>query len=149
MRTRLANAILLALCAGGFAAGQAPKTTQPIQPAAAPAPASTKPEKVTSVEGITGDVRYTATPDEEIADVKAATLEDAKKFYADFYGASVGELAVVGRTLQFDAELEKKVRQLTAEQLVSALRKHIDPAKISIVKAGDFAKAAAAPPAGK
>jgi zinc protease len=277
-----------------------------------------------------GDVRYTATPDEEIADVKAATLEDAKKFYADFYGASVGEMAVVGdfdpkevgnlaqqlfgawkspraftrvpnlykdvptinksfeapdkanafffagqnlalrdddpdypalvlanymvgggflnsrlavrirqkeglsygvgsqlqassldkaggfftfaiyapqnaakleaafreeiarvlkdgfeskeieeaksgwlqgrqvtraqdpqlgrtlasylflnRTFQFDGELEKKVRQLTGEQLVSALRKHIDPAKISIVKAGDFAKAAAAPPAGK
>ncbi|HEV2064881.1 MAG TPA: pitrilysin family protein [Thermoanaerobaculia bacterium] len=277
-----------------------------------------------------GDVRYTATPDEEIADVKAETLDDAKKFYADFYGASVGELAVVGdfdpkevgnlvqqlfgawkspraftrvpsiykdvptinksleapdkanafffagqnlalrdddpdypalvlanymvgggflnsrlavrirqkegisygvgsqlqassldksglfftfaiyapqnvakleaafkeeiarvlkdgfeakeieeaksgwlqgrqvtraqdpqlgrtlanylflqRTLAFDAEIEKKVGALTGEQLVSALRKHIDPAKISIVEAGDFARAAAAPPAGK
>ena len=43
-----------------------------------------------------GDVRYTETPDEAIADYKAATLEDVKKFYSDYYGASVGELAVVG-----------------------------------------------------
>ncbi len=43
-----------------------------------------------------GDVRYTATPEESVADYKAATLEDVKKFYADYYGASVAELAVVG-----------------------------------------------------
>src|SRR6185369_5632943 len=54
-----------------------------------------------------GDVRYVSTPEEDIAEVKAATLEDVKKFYADFYGASVGELAVVG---DFDAkEIEKIV----------------------------------------
>jgi zinc protease len=53
------------------------------------------------------------------------------------------------RTLAFDAELEQKVSALTADQIVTALRKHIDPAKISIFKAGDFAKAAAAPPPGK
>jgi len=56
-----------------------------------------------------GDVRYTATPDEEIEEVRAATLEDVKKFYADFYGASVGELAVVG---DFDA---REVSRLAAE----------------------------------
>ena len=43
-----------------------------------------------------GDVRYIETPDEALASYKAATLDDAKKFHADFYGASVGELAVVG-----------------------------------------------------
>jgi zinc protease len=54
-----------------------------------------------------GDVRYISTPDEDIAEVKAATLDDVKKFYADFYGASVGELAVVG---DFDAkDIEKMV----------------------------------------
>jgi zinc protease len=53
------------------------------------------------------DVRYTSTPEEDIADLKAATLEDVKKFYSDFYGASNGELAVVG---DFDAkEIEKLV----------------------------------------
>ncbi|MGE5278324.1 MAG: M16 family metallopeptidase [Acidobacteriota bacterium] len=43
-----------------------------------------------------GDVRYTETPDEALASYKAATLEYVKKFYADYYGASDAELAVVG-----------------------------------------------------
>jgi zinc protease len=56
------------------------------------------------------DVRYTSTPDEDIADVKAATLDDAKKFYADFYGGSNGEMSAVG---DFDAkEIEKLVADL-------------------------------------
>jgi zinc protease len=54
-----------------------------------------------------GHVKYTATPDETIANLKAATLDDAKKFYADFYGAGNGELSVVG---DFD---EKEVAKLT------------------------------------
>ncbi|HEX8184292.1 MAG TPA: pitrilysin family protein [Blastocatellia bacterium] len=57
-----------------------------------------------------GDVRYVSTPEEDIAEVKAATLEDAKKFYADFYGASNGQMAVVG---DFDPkEVEKMVGEL-------------------------------------
>jgi zinc protease len=55
-----------------------------------------------------GDVRYVTTPEEEIAEVKAATLADIKKFYADFYGASVGELALVG---DFDAKEAGKLAQ--------------------------------------
>jgi zinc protease len=56
------------------------------------------------------DVRYSSTPDEDIADVKAATLEEAKKFYTDFYGGSNGEMAVVG---DFDAkEIEKLAGEL-------------------------------------
>src|SRR5262249_19099933 len=43
-----------------------------------------------------GDVRYTSTPEEDIADINATKLEDVKKFYADFYGGSNGEMAVVG-----------------------------------------------------
>lgn len=46
------------------------------------------------------------------------------------------------RTLAWDAGMEKKVEALTPEQILAAMRKHIDPAKITIVKAGDFAKAA-------
>ena len=43
-----------------------------------------------------GDVRYVKTADESLADYKAATLDEVKKFYSDFYGASNAELAVVG-----------------------------------------------------
>ena len=57
-----------------------------------------------------GDVRYTSTPDEDIAEVKATTLEDLKKFYADFYGASNSEISIVG---DFNAkEIEKLATEL-------------------------------------
>ena len=46
------------------------------------------------------------------------------------------------RTLAWDAELEKKVEALTGEQIQAAMRKYLDPAKMTIVKAGDFANAA-------
>ena len=45
-----------------------------------------------------------------------------------------------GRTFTWDADLERKVQALTADQIVAALRRHIDPAKLTIMKAGDFAK---------
>lgn len=48
----------------------------------------------------------------------------------------------LNRTLAWDRELEKRVEALTPEQIVAAMRRHIDPSKISIIKAGDFAKAA-------
>jgi zinc protease len=47
------------------------------------------------------------------------------------------------RTLQFDADFEKKVEALTLENINAALKKHIDPTKITIVKAGDYDKKAA------
>jgi zinc protease len=43
-----------------------------------------------------GDVRYSGTLDEDIADTKAVTLDQVKAFYKDFYGASNGEAAFVG-----------------------------------------------------
>lgn len=48
-----------------------------------------------------GDVRYRQTMDEEIAELKAATVEKARRFYQEFYGASNAQLAVVG---DFDEE---------------------------------------------
>jgi zinc protease len=46
--------------------------------------------------------------------------------------------ALLGRTFQWDGDLEAKVQALTAGQINAAFRKHIDPAAISIVKGGDF-----------
>ncbi|MFD2573114.1 M16 family metallopeptidase [Spirosoma soli] len=48
----------------------------------------------------------------------------------------------LNRTMNWDADFEKKMESLTPEQVNAAMKKHIDPAKISIIKAGDFAKAA-------
>jgi zinc protease len=56
------------------------------------------------------DVRYLGTIDEQIEDASKVTLEDVKKFHAQFYGASHGELVIVG---QFDpAALSKTATEL-------------------------------------
>jgi zinc protease len=57
-----------------------------------------------------GDPRYVMTLDEQIAAIKAVTLDDAKKFYAEFYGGSAGQIAVVG---DFDKdEIQKHLTSL-------------------------------------
>jgi zinc protease len=43
-----------------------------------------------------GDVRYVGTFDEQIAGYKAVTLEQVRAFHRDFYGASHGQLTIVG-----------------------------------------------------
>ncbi|MFN7928661.1 MAG: pitrilysin family protein [Blastocatellia bacterium] len=54
-----------------------------------------------------GHVNYVSTPDEDVAEINALKLDDVKKFYSDFYGASVGEMTVIG---DFD---EKEMAKLT------------------------------------
>lgn len=48
-----------------------------------------------------GDPRYMMSIDEQIEETKAVTLDQAKAFYKEFYGASNGELSVIG---DFDSE---------------------------------------------
>ncbi len=56
------------------------------------------------------DVRYIGTIDEQIDDLNKVTLDDVKKFYSQFYGASHGHFVVVG---QFDAlEVQKAASEL-------------------------------------
>ena len=40
--------------------------------------------------------------------------------------------------MKWDEQLEQKIRALTPEQINAAFRNNIDPAAVSIVKAGDF-----------
>lgn len=47
----------------------------------------------------------------------------------------------LNRTMAFDADLDKKLEALTPEVINAAMKKHIDPARIITVRAGDFAKA--------
>jgi len=48
-----------------------------------------------------GDPRYVYSIDEQIEETKVVTLDQAKSFYQEFYGASNGELSVIG---DFDSE---------------------------------------------
>lgn len=60
-----------------------------------------------------GHPLYSGTLEEELADTKAVTLDDAKRFYKDFYGASNGQLTVVG---DFDAqEISALTKELFAD----------------------------------
>jgi zinc protease len=57
-----------------------------------------------------GDLRYVSTADEQIEDLNKVTLDDVRKFYQQFYGATVGEIAVSG---QFDTpEIAKLASEL-------------------------------------
>lgn len=65
-----------------------------------------------------GDWRGTLTIDEQIAEIKAVTLEQVKQFHHDYYGASHGELAIVG---DFDADAATKVLNDTLAGWTSAI----------------------------
>ena len=79
-------------------------------------------------------------------------LDDAKRAYADARKvARSQESALVtliasreqlGRTMLYDEQQDNKIQALTLDQVNAAFRKHLDPAGVTIVKAGDFKKAA-------
>jgi zinc protease len=80
----------------------------------------------------------------EVTEAKRA-YADARKVGRSQEAALVGLIASheqLGRTLLYDEQQETKIQALTLEQINAAFRKYMDPAGVSIVKAGDFRKAA-------
>ena len=59
--------------------------------------------------------------------------------------ARLGTVQFLGRTIAWDADLDRKIEALTREEINRTLARRLDTAKISIVKAGDFAKVAPPP----
>jgi zinc protease len=57
-----------------------------------------------------GDPRAVMTIDEQIAEIKAMKLDDVKAYHREFYGASHGELSIVG---DFDKDETTKIVQET------------------------------------
>jgi zinc protease len=43
-----------------------------------------------------------------------------------------------GRTMKWDEQLEARIQALTVDEINAAMRRHLDPAALVIVKAGDF-----------
>jgi zinc protease len=98
------------------------------------------------------------------ARVEAAIREELARALKDGFGAEEVEIAKKGflesrrvarsqdrsiaarlsyyvyfnRTFQWDIDFERAIAALTPEQVVAALRRHLDPARLSVVKAGDF-----------
>jgi zinc protease len=42
------------------------------------------------------------------------------------------------RTFAWDIDFEKKIAALTEAQVRDAMRRHLEPAKLTVIKAGDF-----------
>jgi zinc protease len=79
---------------------------------------------------------------EEFEKGKAAWLQEQQVDRADDRGL-LGTLSgneYWGRTMSWQADIEKKMAALTLDQVSAAMKKYIDTSAISIVKAGDFKK---------
>ena len=78
--------------------------------------------------------------EKEVADAKQAFVE-AQKVGRTADGAIAGQIVSnlnTGRTFAFAADQEKAILALTPAKVADAFRKHIDPSKLVILRAGDF-----------
>jgi zinc protease len=83
---------------------------------------------------------------DEVDNARRGLLQ-ARKLARTQDDALAGRLAsylFVGRTFGWDADLERRISALTPREVQAALRRYLDPAKLSVVKAGDFPKVAGA-----
>jgi len=104
------------------------------------------PQNMAKVEADFNDELARALKDGFTAD----EVEKAKKTWLDERSVARTEESSVasllenrerwGRTLMWDAKLEAAVAALTPQQVNDAFKRHVDPAAITIVKAGDFKK---------
>jgi zinc protease len=79
----------------------------------------------------------------ELADAKSGLMQQRLQNRASDGGLATGWTAYLyrNRTFEWSAELERKLLAVTLPQLNAAFRKAIDPAKLSVVTAGDLSKA--------
>jgi zinc protease len=76
----------------------------------------------------------------EFENAKRGVLESRRLARAQD-GSLLGRIsnyAYLGRTFAWDVDFEKRIRALTPSQVREALHRHIDPARMSVLKAGDF-----------
>jgi zinc protease len=78
--------------------------------------------------------------EQELAEAKKAFLEQAKvRRSSDRSLVSLLQDGLhVGRTMDYHAEQEKKIAELTVEEVNSAFKRHYDPKRLVIIKGGDF-----------
>ncbi len=86
---------------------------------------------------------------EELDAARAAWLQQRVQMRANDgqVAAMFSNQVITGRTMAFEQQLEDRVRALTVNDVNAAMRRHINLARISTVKAGDFKnKPPVAPP---
>ncbi len=86
-----------------------------------------------------GDPDYTMSVDERIAELKATTLDDVKRFYADYWSADDAIVSVVGQLPDgLAAEIERLFgdwKKPTAPRFVRHIPRHVDvpPARFEAI----------------
>jgi zinc protease len=92
-----------------------------------------------ALEELTTLLKDGITEDELKLAIKA-TLEEAKieRGKDASLVSSLRNGLYLGRTFQYQVELEKKIAALTVEEVNRALRAHLHPGRLVIVRAGDF-----------
>jgi zinc protease len=83
--------------------------------------------------------------EEEMATSKQGLLETRQLARAQdpSLAGQISSNLYFDRTFGFDAALEQKIRALTLDEVNAAVRRHLDLAKTTVVKAGDFSGAKA------
>jgi zinc protease len=77
---------------------------------------------------------------QEVETAKRGLLE-ARRLARTNDGSLAGRLATylyLDRTFAWDVDFEKRIAALTPAEVQAALKRHIDPAKLAVTKAGDF-----------
>ena len=82
----------------------------------------------------------------EVAAAKSGVLQQRLQTRAQDNSLAGGwvNYLYLGKTFTWSQQFENSVSALRPEDVLAAMRKHIDPAKITIIKVGDFAKVAKA-----
>jgi len=111
------------------------------------------PQNRARVEAATGEeIRRALAEGFDAAEVEAAkkSLLQARQLARsndENLAARLASYLVLGRTFVWDLDLERRIAALTPREIVEAMRRHLDPARLSVVKAGDFTSIAANQPA--
>jgi zinc protease len=102
-----------------------------------------------NIDKVTADVReelqrflQDGPTETELADAKQALVEARKvgRTSDEAIAAQIISNLDIGRTFAHDAKQERAILALTPAKVTDAFRKHIDPKKLVILRAGDFKK---------
>ena len=77
---------------------------------------------------------------EELANARTGYLEALKMNRSNDIALAglLSNLRHLGRTMAYEADFEKSIAALSPEEVLAALKKHLDPGKLIVVTAGDF-----------
>jgi zinc protease len=116
-----------------------------MQGGAIVAPVNLAKARAAMVEELT-KLRDQGVDQEELDRMRTAFLEEQGALLSNDakLGEKMSELLYEGRTLAWVADLHAKIKALTVEQVNAAAKKYIQPDRLIVVEAADYAKAKAA-----